>query len=215
MFIFRLFLIILLLLLNVNTLTAASDYHILLKGLQSKNFHDRLSAVEALGNSQDERAVDTLIDFLTNKGEDWEIQARAIRLLGESKNPRSINILLQYLDDVFINYDCPAIKWNTAVALGNFKNNSKVFDALIHNLNYDNLQVREAVIQSLGAIGNIKAVPYLIPILKENSFALKYSAIKALESIGDPRAIPHLERVITYEKDIILKKEAMNAVRNY
>lgn len=215
MFIFRLFLIILLLLLNVNTLAAASDYHILLKGLQSKNFHDRLSAVEAIGNSLDERAVDTLIDFLTNKGEDWEIQARAIRLLGESKNPRSINILLQYLDDVFINYDCPAIKWNTAVALGNFKNNSKVFDALIHNLHYDNLQVREAVIQSLGAIGNRKAVPYLIPILKENSFALKYSAIKALESIGDPRAIPHLERVITYEKDIILKKEAMNAVGNY
>lgn len=215
MFIFKLFLIILLLLLNVNILTAASDYHILLKGLESKNYHDRLSAVEALGNSQDERAVDTLIDFLTNKGEDWEIQARAIRLLGESKNPRSINILLQYLDDVFLNYDCPAIKWNTAVALGNFKNNSKVFDALIHNLHYDNLQVREAVIQSLGVIGDRKAVPYLIPILKENSFALKYSAIKALESIGDPRAIPHLKRVITYEKDIILKKEAMRAVRNY
>lgn len=215
MFIFRLFIIILLLLLNVNTLMAASDYHILLKGLQSKNFHDRLAAVEALRNSQDERAIDTLIDFLTNKGEDWEIQARVIRVLGESKNPRSINILLQYLDDVFLNYDCPAIKWNTALALGNFKNNSKVFDALIHNLDYDNLQVREAVIQSLGAIGNIKAVPYLFPILKENSFALKYSAIKALESIGDPRAIPHLERVITYEKDIILKKEAMKAVRNY
>lgn len=202
-------------LLNLNTPIASAEYHTLIKGLQSKNFHDRLSAVEAIGNIRDERAVDMLIDLLSNKSEDWEIQIRAIRLLGETKNSRAVSILLEYLDNVFINYECPAIKWNTAIALGNFKNNSKVFDALIHNLSYDNLQVREAVIQSLGKIGNEDTVSFLLPILNENSFALKYSAIKALSSISDPQAIPYLKEFITNEKDTILKKEAMKAIRQH
>ncbi len=200
-------------LLNFNILSASADYSILTKGLQSKNFNERLSAVEAIGHIGDEKAVDALIDLLNNKNEDWEIQARAIRLLGDIKDPRAVSILLEYLDNVFLNYECPAIKWNTAIALGNFKNNSKVFDALIHNLSYDNLQVREAVIQSLGAIGHKDAVHYLLPILKENSFALKYSALQALMSIADPQSILHLKKFVAYENDPILKKEAMKAIK--
>lgn len=212
LFILKFFLIILSLL-NLNALTASADYSILIKGLQSKNFNDRLSAVDSIGNIRDEKAVDMLIDLLSNKNEDWKIQIKAIRLLGETKNSRAVSILLEYLDNVFLNYECPAIKWNTAIALGNFKNNSRVFDALIHNLSYDNLQVREAVIQSLGAIGNKDAVAFLLPILNESSFALKYSALQALMIIGDPQAIPHLKKFVTYENDPILKKEAMKAVK--
>lgn len=209
---FSLFIITFILLLS-KTAIASSDYQALLKGLNSKYLNDRLYAVQSLGSVKDERAVDALIDLLDNKYEDWEIQSKAIRLLGESKNPKSINILLEYLDNVFLNYECPAIKWNTAIALGNFKNNSRVFEALLNNLNYDNLQVREAVVQSLGAIGNKDAVPYLIPVLKEDSFALKYSAIKALYNIGDSRAIPYLKKFIALEKEAILKKEAMNVIK--
>jgi len=209
---FSLFIITFILLLS-KTAIASSDYQALLKGLNSKYLNDRLYALQSLGSAKDERAVDALIDLLDNKYEDWEIQSKAIRLLGESKNPKSINILLEYLDNVFLNYECPAIKWNTAIALGNFKNNTRVFEALLNNLYYDNLQVREAVVQSLGAIGNKDAVPYLIPVLKEDSFALKYSAIKALYNIGDSRAIPYLKKFIALEKEAILKKEAMNVIK--
>lgn len=170
--------------------------------------------MQTISNVKDEKTVDVLIELLHNKDEDWQVQSRAIKLLGESKNKKAINILLQYFDNVFLNYECPSIKWHTAIALGNFKDDARVFKSLIDNLSYDNLQVKEAVIQSLGAIGNKEAVPYLLPILKESSFALKYSAIKALRNIGDPQAISHLKKFITSEKDIILKKEAISAIRS-
>lgn len=201
------------LLLNIHISIASAGYNILIKDLQSKNFHDRLSAVNAIGSMKDERAVDLLIDFLSNKNEDWEIQIRAIRLLGELKDPRAVSILLEYFDNVFFNYECPAIKWNTAIALGNYKNDPRVFDALINKLSYDNLMVREAVIQSLGKIGNKGALVYLLPFLNENSFALKYSTLIALGDIGDHSAIPNLKKFITYEKDPILKREALKLIQ--
>ncbi len=200
-------------LLNTNTLTVSADYNILIKDLQSKNFHDRLSAVNTIGNMRDEKTVDLLIDFLSNKNEDWEIQIMAIRILGERRDLRAVSILLEYFENVFLNYECPAIKWNTAIALGNFKDDFRVFDALINNLSYDNLLVREAVIQSLGKIGSNGAVAYLLPILNEKSFALKYSTLLALGNIGDPQAIPNLKKFITHEKDPILKKEALKLIR--
>jgi HEAT repeat protein len=191
----------------------SADFQVLLKDLQSKDSRIRLAAVEAIGKIRDERSVDTLIEFLKNKDEDWELQIRAIRHLGESKNQRALHILLQFFENVFLNFDCPAIKWNTAIALGNFRDNERVFEALLDDLYYDNLVVREAVIQSLGNIGNERAVPYLIPILRENNFALKLSAIKALEKIGKPSAIPHLKKFAVSETDPILRREAFKAIR--
>lgn len=190
-----------------------ADFETLLKDLQSKDLQIRMNALDAIGKIKDERAVDALIQFLKNKDEDWELQIRAIRYLGESKNSKALYILLQFLNNVFLNYDCPAIKWNAAIALGNFRDNEKVFEALLEDLYYDNLVVREAIIQSLGVIGNKRAVPHLIPLLRENSFAIKLSVIKALEKIGDPSAIPHLKKVVTNDKDPILKKEAFNTIR--
>lgn len=193
--------------------SGAADFDALLKDLQSKDFQIRLAAVEAIGKIEDERSVNALVDLLTNNYEEWEIQIRAIRHLGESKNPKSVYILLQFLDNVFFNFDCPAIKSNTALALGNFKDNQRAFEALLQNLTDNNLQVREAVVQSLGAIGNKEAVPFLTRVLREGSFALKFSAIKALEKIGDPAAILHLKKVVINEKDPILRREALRAIR--
>ncbi|GEM_PF-480701 len=191
----------------------SADFQILLKDLQNKEPQIRLAAVEAIGKIRDERSVDALIEFLKNKDEDWEIQIRAIRHLGESKNTKALHILLQFFENVFLNFDCPAIKWNTALALSNFRDNERVFEALLDNLYYDNLVVREAVIQSLGDIGNEKAVPHLIPILREKNFALKLSAIGALEKLGNPSVIPHLKKFIANEKDPILKREALKTIR--
>lgn len=189
------------------------SFQLLLKDLESKDFQRRLAAVEALGKMKDEKSIDALIHFLKNRDEDWEIQIKAIRHLGESKNTKALYILLEFFENVFWNFDCPAIKWNTAIALSNFKDNERVFEALLNDLYYDNLVVREAVIQSLGALGNERAVPYLIPILKENNFALKLSVIKALEKIGHPSAIPHLTKFVATEKDLLLKKEALKTIR--
>lgn len=189
------------------------SFQLLLKDLESKDFQTRLAAVEALGKIRDEKSVDALIQFLKNRNEDWEIQIRAIRHLGESKNSKALYILIEFFENVFWNFDCPAIKWNTAIALSNFKDNERVFEVLLQDLYYDNLVVREAVIQSLGVLGNERAVPYLIPILRENNFTLKLSVIKALEKIGHLSAIPHLTKFVATEKDLFLRKEALKTIR--
>lgn len=181
--------------------------------LTSKDFNDRLFASEVLRNRDDESLVDALINFLNNKTEDWQIQIRVIRLLGDLKNPKAIGILLEYFDNVFVNHECPAIRLNTAIALSNFSENSKVFEALLNNLHSKDLQVKEAIVESLGKLKRREVLPYLLEILDENSFALRYKALKAIADIGDIQAIPHLRKFIKTEKDPLLKREALNTIR--
>ncbi|MCX8030798.1 MAG: HEAT repeat domain-containing protein [Thermodesulfovibrionales bacterium] len=193
---------------------AFSDFQLLVSGLNSKHPQERLNAINSLKTIEDERTVELLVELLNNRQEDWRVQSRAIKLLGESKNPKSLNILLQYLDGVFFNFECPSVKLSAVLALGNFKDEPKVVDALLNNLYYDNLLIKEAVVQSLGAIANRKAVPHLISLLQESSFAIKYATIKALDKIGDPQVIPYLKSFLSSEKDVLLRREALKVIRS-
>ncbi len=123
--------------------------------LTSKDFNDRLFASEVFRNRDDESLVDALINFLNNKAEDWQIPIKVIRLLGDLKNPKAIGILLEYFDNVFVNHECPAIGLHTAIALSNLSDNSQVFESLLNNLNNlhsEDLQVKEAIVESLGKL---------------------------------------------------------------
>jgi HEAT repeat protein len=169
--------------------------------------------MEQLGRIGDDDSVRALMSVIENQGEDWKIQIRAVKLLAEIKNPRAVDLLIKVLDDPFFTYDCPALKWNAALALGNFKNYSKVVDVLIDALTDKTLYVREAAIQSLGEIGNRKAVPYLISALNAKSFAIRISAIMALGKIGDGAAIPFVKRVLDNDTDPHIRDEAVKALR--
>jgi HEAT repeat protein len=195
--------------------TKAEDMKGILRNLQSPNSKTRLSAVEELGKIKDEEAINLLMDVADTSSEAWEIKIRAIRLLGEIGDPRAINLLTKIFNDPFLNSECPAIKWNTAIALSNFRGYPRVVNTLIKSFEDVNLIVREAIIQSLGKIGDPSAVPFLISALKEKSFAIKISAIKALKQIGDPQAIPFLQEITEHEGDPHLKSEALAALKNF
>jgi len=125
-------------------------------------------------------------------------------------------MLVKIFNDPFLNNECPAMKWNTAVALGkDFNKGSRAVDSLIDALNYNNLLVREAAIQSLGEIGDSMAVPFLIPALKDKSFAIKFSTIKALGNIGDPQAIPFLKQIAENDNDPYIKGEALLVLKKF
>ncbi len=188
----------------------------LIINLRNSDRQTRLLAVEELGRIRDERAIDALLNFVVIQAEDWSIKIRALGLLGEIADPRVSDVLVKIFNDPFLNEECPAIKWNTAIALGkNFNKGSRAVDSLIDALNHNNLLIREAAIQSLGIIGDSKAVPFLIPALNDKSFAIKFSAIKALGNIGDPQAIPFLKRIADNDNDPYIKGKALSTVKNF
>lgn len=191
----------------------AGDTTKLVSKLQHNDPQVRLSAVEELGKIGDDKSVRALMDVIEDRGEEWKIQVKAIKLLSEIKSPKAIDLLIKILDDPFFTNDCPALKWNAALALGNFKNSSRVVEALINALNDRTLYIREAAIQSLGEIGDKRAVPYLISALKDKSFAIKISAINALQKIGDPEAKPFLKRILESDTDEHIKEEAEKALK--
>ncbi len=202
-------------LLVVGEKAIAGDIEELIANLQSSNLQTRLLAVEELGRVKDDRAVDTFLEIVIVKGEDWRIKIKVIRLLAEIENPKAEELLVRIFNDPFLNEECPAIKWNTAIALGkDFNKGSRAVDSLIDALNQDNLLVREAAIQSLGKIGDPRAVPFLIQALNDKSFAIKFSTIKALGDIGDPRAIHFIKQLADNDNDPYIKEAARTVFKN-
>lgn len=193
----------------------AGDIEGLIANLQNSNLQTRLLAVEELGKVKDEKAFNALMEFIVVKGEDWRIKIKVIRLLSEIENPKAKELLVRIFNDPFLNEECPAIKWNTAIALGkDFNKGSRAVDSLIDTLNHNNLLVREASIQSLGKIGDPRAVPFLIQSLNDKSFAIKFSTIKALGDIRDPRAIHFIKQLADNDNDPYIKEAALKVFEN-
>jgi HEAT repeat protein len=183
--------------------------------LDNGNWKARLAAVEKLENRRDKVALDMLRKVASTHGEYWPVKIKAIVLLGEAQDPESVELLLSIFNDPFSNWECPSIKSYTVTALGYYKGNQKVFDTLIKAISDRELLTREAAVQSLGRIGDSRAVPDLLGLLEDPSTAIRLSTVKALEKIGDPRAIPDLRRVSQNDSDEIVKREALAALGNF
>lgn len=184
-------------------------------GLASSDWKVRLAAVEKMEKRRDELALGMLREVAGTRSEYWPVKIKAILLLGEAQDPRAVDLLLTIFNDTFSNWECPSIKSYTAVALGNFKGNSKVVDTLISGVSDRELLIREACIVSLGRIGDPRAVPYLVGLLGDRSTAIRLSVIKALEGIGDPQAVRHLQHTAESDVDSVVKSEALAALRTF
>jgi HEAT repeat protein len=166
-----------------------------------------LESIERPAAVADKQFIRALSSVATNPNEDWHIRISAIRVLGDTQNPAATDALMTTLLDF-----CPAIRWNSANALGGFSDDPRVVDALLGALRYETLYIREAAIRSLGKIGSRKAVPRLVDLLTSRSFAIKSSAITALGQIGDTDAIPYLKRIAEQDADPLLNSEARSAL---
>jgi len=195
--------------------SGSDDLQRIRQELNNTDWNVRLAAVEKLGNRKDEETIDLLIYVTEMRTEYWPVKIKAITLLGASGNPRAIEPLLATFNDSFMNWECPSIKSYAAAALGNFKEDSRVVETLIEGVDDRELLTREASVQSLGRIGNPKAVPSLIRVLSDKSITMRLSAIKSLEQIGDPQAIPYLKRMAENESDPVVRSEAMAALGNF
>ena len=195
--------------------SGADDLQRIREELKNNDWNVRLAAVEKLSNRKDENAIDLLIYVTEMRDEYWPVKIKAITLLGASGNPRAIESVLATFNDSFMNWECPSIKSYAAAALGNFKEDSRVVEALIEGVDDRELLTREASIQSLGKIGNPKAVQPLLRVLSDKSVTIRLSAVKSLEQIGDPQAIPYLKRMAENESDPVVRSEAVAALGNF
>ena len=210
------FIIIITLVILPGAKARADSIDVLIKDLHSHNQQTQLAAVIGLGRIRNDEAVNALLSFVYERAEDWRVKIKAIRLLGEIPDKGISDKLVTIFNNPFLNEECPAIKWNTAQALGKrFNKGSRAVDSLIEALKYNNLLVREAVVQSLGNIGDSAAVAFLIPLLNDRSFAIRMSTIKALENIGSPETIPALRNIADKEKDTYIKEAALSAIKNF
>jgi len=190
------------------TLYAVEDMNKIRESLNNIDWQVRLATVEKLRNARDERTVRLLMEVVNTREERTPVKMTAIQLLGEAGDPRAIEVLLSIFNDPTLNWECPALKSYTAIALGSFKGDKRVVDALISGIDDQELLTREASVQSLGKIGSQKAVPRLIRVLNDEHVSIRLSAIKALGDIGNPQAIPHIQRIAENEKDSVVKGQA-------
>jgi len=197
------------------TSSAASDLSKIREDLKSIDWQVRVASVERLKNEKDEKTVNLLMEVVSTREERTPVKVAAIQLLGEAGDPRAVEVLLPIFNDATLNWECPALKSYTAAALGSFRGDSRVVDALISGIDDRELLTREAAIRSLGRIGSAKAVPYLIRVLNDEHVSIRLSAIKALGEIRRPEAMPYLERIATDEKDPVVKGQADSALRGF
>jgi HEAT repeat protein len=99
-----------------------------------------------------------------------------------------------------------------AEALGNFPT-PKVFNALCRCLTIEVVMVQIWIVESLGKLGDRRAVRLLAKVLHETgSPALQYSIIRVLGELGDPNAIPYVAEYIN-ERDSFVRAIAQAALR--
>jgi len=211
--IFVLSIMLLLIFLVVNT-NSADDIKAIESEFNNKDWGVRYSVLDKIKDISKKDSITFLIKVVSNRAEYWPIKIKAIQLLGKSHDPEALNTLLTIFNDPFLNWECPSIKSYTAYALGNFKNNHKVFNSLINAVDDKEVLTREAVITSLGKIANPEAIPYLLNALNDKSIAVRLSALKSLEEIGDINTIPYIQNFINREIDSTIKEMASIILNN-
>lgn len=179
--------------------------------LKSEREDEREEAVRKLLQVKTEQSALALSDFMDYTFMDWYLKIDIMKFLGEMRVPRSVDSLAVVLGDEM----CPALKWNAARALGNFRGNDKAYQTLVKVFpNEDEPQVREGILLALGDLGDARAVPLLSSVLGSESFAMRNAAIRGLGQIGSAAALPALKRALLTEKDAAAQSSLREAIRS-
>lgn len=178
--------------------------------LKSEREDDREEAVRKLLQVRTEQSALALSDFMDYTFMDWYLKIDIMKFLGEMRVPRSADSLAVVLGDEM----CPALKWNAARALGNFRGNDKAYQTLVMVFPHeDEPQVREGILLALGDLGDARAVPLLASQVSNESFALRNAAIRALGQIASPAALPALKKALLIEKDGAAQDSLRESIR--
>ncbi len=144
----------------------------------------RMSAAKALGEIGDERAIELLIEVLSDV--DWWVRTYASRALGKFGDTRAVEPLIGLLSD-----ETGSVREAAAEALGRIGDLRAVEPLIKALVGDDSLNwtyaIRRNAAEALGKIGDEQAVEPLIQVLEDvdDDDEVRGAAAEALEYIGD------------------------------
>ena len=154
------------------------DVKTLIKNLGNEDVRVREQAAVALGQTNDLRAVNPLINTL-KKDSYWDVRKAAASSLGQIGDPVAVKTLLTTLKkDENKNVQSAA-----ASALGEI-GDSKAVEPLIAALEDKSSEVRKEAARALGKIGDTVAVEPLITKLKDEDSRVRQSTAYALGELA-------------------------------
>jgi HEAT repeat protein len=182
----------------------------LLPDLQDKDWRVRRNAAQALGALRDKRAVGPLLSTLNDRT--MTVRQRAIVALGRIKDAQALPALLEIvLQNKHESYDAAkAVRKfgkkaapDIARAFGQSGNEQLMlllvelkyegtFDLLLPRLESPEQDQRLAAIRELGRLGNKKAIPHLLELLRTDNIMLQSETVRALGRLKAEEAIPSL-----------------------
>ncbi|NOT23620.1 MAG: HEAT repeat domain-containing protein [Nitrospiraceae bacterium] len=158
----------------------------LIAALASSDWIVRMHAAKALGRIQDPQAVGPLVPLLQDKVKAVREEAStALAAIGEA----ALSSLLDALTHVEW-----LVRLHAVEALGKTKSPEAVVPLLSVLFNDRDRAVREDAVRALGQIGDLRAVEFLVTVMREPG--LRPLAVDALGEIGDRRTVPVLIDVL-------------------
>lgn len=172
---------------KIEKMERKKDVKGLIKALDYGDFNIRRLAAMALGEIGDSRAAKPLIDAL--KDEDQSVRSEAEEALDNIDwNPETIKYRISYLMKIG--------DWNKIVDIGELAVDPLI-DILIMDEDDD---VRSEAAETLGKIGDVRAIPPLINRLNDEDNRVRAKVEVALEEFGEVALDPLIER-LEYESN--------------
>jgi HEAT repeat protein len=179
--------------------------------------HVQEAASAILASIADARVFVPLVEALGSR--DWIVRMHAAKALGKIGDPEAVSALMPLLQDKVkavreevsgalasiggvavlaliqaLQHDEWLVRLHAVEALGKLKCVDAVEPLLQALFNDRDSAIREDVVRALGAIGDARAVDYLVLVMKEPT--LRLIAVEALGHIGDRRAVPLLRKIV-------------------
>lgn len=131
------------------------------------------------------------------RGEDPKKAARAAMAMGKKGDPRALVPLVDALE-----HSDPSVRFAASTALKQF--GSTAVDPLLDALNSGSAARRIGVVETLGGIGDTKAMEPLIAVFRsEEPDKVRMAAAEALIQLGDPAVIPpFVEEMMNVDSDL-------------
>lgn len=175
------------------------------KQLSTEDSAQKLAALEKLRDMGDASVVPAILPLLKDNG---EVRAAAARLLRSLGDKSAVPALIDAIDFGVGTGADPSIKAinrankEIAEALGVLGDQAAVEPLAKLAERSKDSYVRIASINSLGDLGDARAVPKLVEIAvdESNEPYVNKKAVQALGNIGDPGAVPAIKKMLFHER---------------
>ncbi|MBI2469798.1 MAG: HEAT repeat domain-containing protein [Planctomycetes bacterium] len=171
-----------------------SDPKPLIEAIKSEYPEIRIFAAKELVKIKDPSVIGVLIDAASDKQE--EVRIEVIQTLGEIGDERAVKPLIYTLGDESL-----VVREKSANALGKL-GRPEAEESLISALNSNtNLSIVCAIIESLGQLGDTRAVEPLIAFLGHKEAKIRECTAASLGKLRDTRAVESLIAALNDEQE--------------